>query len=68
MMGKDGKMATWKGHGVGTVNKDGNATYRGTIYFQTMPPKWSRLNKAAVLIEYAVDAAGNTHSEYWEWK
>ena len=34
----------------------------------TMPPKWSRLNKVAVLFEYAVDAEGNTHSEYWEWK
>ena len=33
-----------------------------------MPPKWSRLNKVAVLFEYAVDAEGNTHSEYWEWK
>ena len=26
------------------------------------------LNKVAVLFEYAVDADGNTHSEYWEWK
>jgi hypothetical protein len=32
-----------------------------------MPPQWSRLNKVAVLFEYAVDA-GNTHSEYWEWE
>jgi hypothetical protein len=31
-------------------------------------PKWSRLNKVAVLFEYAVDADGNTRSEYWEWK
>jgi S-adenosylmethionine:tRNA-ribosyltransferase-isomerase (queuine synthetase) len=44
------------------------ATYRGALYFQTMPKKWSRLNKVAVLFEYAVDADGNTHSEYWEWK
>src|SRR5215471_22667 len=62
------KMATWTGHGVGVRNKDGTATYRGALYFQTMPPKWSRLNKVAVLFEYAVDAGGNTHSEYWEWK
>ena len=33
-----------------------------------MPPKWSRLNKVAVLFKYKVDADGNTHSEYWEWK
>jgi len=25
-------------------------------------------NKVALLFEYAVDAEGNTHSEYWEWK
>src|SRR5216110_24419 len=68
MITKDGKMATWTGHGVGTMKKDGSATYRGALYFQTMPPKWSRLNKVAVLFEYEVDAQGNTHSEYWEWK
>jgi hypothetical protein len=66
--GKDGKMATWTGHGVGVTKKDGTATYRGAIYYQTMPSRWSRLNKVAVLFEYSVDAEGNTHSEYWEWK
>ena len=68
IMTKDGKMATWTGHGVGTMKKDGSASYRGAIYLQTMPPKWSRLNKAAILFEYAVDPEGNAHSEYWEWK
>ena len=68
MILKDGKMATWTGHGVGTMKKDGTASYRGALYFQTMPQKWSRLNKVAVLFEYAVDAEGNTQSEYWEWK
>jgi hypothetical protein len=68
MMTKDGKVATWTGHGVGVTKKDGTATYRGALYFQTMPTKFSRLNKVAVLFEYAVDAEGNTHSEYWEWK
>ena len=65
---KDGEMANWTGHGVGAMNKDGTATYRGALYFQTMPQRWSRLNKVAVLFEYAVDAEGNTHSEYLEWK
>ena len=68
MITKDGKTATWTGHGVGAMKKDGTATYRGAIYFQTMPAKLSRLNKVAVLFEYEVDAEGNTHSEYWEWK
>ena len=39
MITKDGKTATWTGHGVGARNKDGTATHRGAIYFQTMPQK-----------------------------
>src|SRR5438477_540059 len=64
MITKDGKTATWTGHRVGTIKKDGTASYRGALYFQTMPSQWSRLNNVAVLFEYAVDAEGNTHSEY----
>jgi hypothetical protein len=33
-----------------------------------MPAKWSRLNKIAAVFEYELDAEGNTHCEYWEWK
>ncbi len=29
MMLKEGKMATWTGHGVGSMKKDGTASYRG---------------------------------------
>lgn len=54
----DGKIATWKGHGVGTTNKDGSASYRGTLYYQTMPAEWSTLNKIGVLFEYEIDAEG----------
>ena len=64
MIIRDGEMATWTGHGVGVRNKDGTATYPGALYFHTVPPRWSRLNKVAVLFEYALDATGNTHSEY----
>jgi len=68
MMLSDGKTATWTGHGVGTTNKDGTASYRGSIYYQSTPQEWSRLNKVAVLFEYEIDAEGDTHSQYWEWK
>jgi hypothetical protein len=68
MVTNQGETATWTGHGVGVRNKDGSASYRGAIYFQAMPAQLSRLNKVAVLFEYQVDAEGNTHSEYWEWK
>jgi hypothetical protein len=67
-MTKDGKMATWTGHGVGTTKKDGTASYRGALYYQTTPTRLSRLNKVAVVFEYEVDAEGNTRSEFWEWK
>src|SRR5438067_13154771 len=60
MMTKDGKMATWTGHGVGTMKKDGSATYRGAIYFQTMQPIWFLLNKVAGIFELTVDLEVNT--------
>jgi hypothetical protein len=63
-----GEIATWTGHGVGKANKDGTASYRGSLIFQTMPAQLSRLNNIAVVFEYTVDADGNTHSDYWEWK
>src|SRR5205823_12241136 len=68
MMTKDGKVATWTGHGVGVRNKDGTVTYRGALYFQTMPPKSSRPNNVEVLVEYGVDAQGNPLSEQSSWE
>lgn len=44
------------------MNKDGTASYRGAIYFQTTPAQLSPLEKVAVLFEYQVDAEGNTRS------
>jgi hypothetical protein len=65
---KDGKMATWIGQGVGTMKKDGGASYRGAVYYQTSSARWSRLNKVAAVFEYEVDGQGNSQSEIWEWK
>jgi hypothetical protein len=45
MMTKDGKTATWTGHGVGMMKKDGTASYRGAVYYQTSPPRWARLKQ-----------------------
>src|SRR5207249_11591377 len=41
---KDGKMATWTGDGIGTVKKDGSATYRGAIGDVYTLPRLSRHN------------------------
>src|SRR5438132_12598548 len=48
MILKDGKMATWTGHGVGTMKKDGTARYRGAVYYERMLPPGSRFSKVAV--------------------
>ena len=63
VMGKDGKMATWVGQGVGTMKKGGTVSYRGAVYYQTSSQKWSRLNKVAAVFEYEVDGQGNSRSE-----
>jgi hypothetical protein len=68
IIGKQGKMATWVGQGVGTIKKDGGVAYRGAVYYQSSSPKWSRLNRVAAVFEYEVDAAGKSHSRLWEWK
>jgi hypothetical protein len=68
LMGAKGELASWIGQGVGTFKKDGAVSYRGTIYYQSASPKWSRLNRSAVVFEYEVDAQGNTKGDGWEWK
>jgi predicted methyltransferase len=67
-MGDEGDMATWIGQGVGTMKKDGSASYRGAAYYQSSSAKWSRLNSVAAIYEYEVDAQGNSRSQFWEWK
>ena len=67
LMGAGGEAASWIGGGVGTL-KDGAASYRGAIYFQSAAPAWVRLNSVAGLFEFEVDAQGNSKSEIWEWK
>ena len=64
----DGGMATWKGGGVGKFGAGGAVGYRGAIYYSTAIPSLARLNGAAVVFEFDVDAEGNTHSKLWEWK
>ena len=67
-MGKDGELATWMGQGVGTMRKDGSASYRGALYYQSSSARWSRLNGIAAIFEYEVDAQGKTRAQLWEWK
>jgi hypothetical protein len=68
IMGKGGQMATWVGHGVGKLKKDGSVSYRGCVFYQSSSPKWSRLNSVAAIFEFEVDAQGRSSAKLWEWK
>lgn len=67
-MGAGGEMATWVGHGVGILTKDGGVTFRGALYLYSASPKWQRVNAVASLFEYQVDADGNYEGTLTEWK
>ncbi len=69
VMGPDGETASWRGAGVGRIDKQGGASYRGSIFF-TAPAqgKLARLNGIAVVFEYDADPSGNTVSRTWEWR
>src|SRR5262245_59675211 len=67
-MGGGGEMATWIGHGVGTLKKGGGVSFRGAIYVYSTSEKWKRLNAVAGLFEYEVDADDNYKATLTEWK
>ena len=66
--GKDGAMASWVGHGVGSFKPDGGVSYRGAIFYQSPSPQWARLNSVAAIFEYEVDSQGNAKAQIWEWR
>ena len=63
-----GDMATWKGIGVGQFGAGGSISYRGCVSYFTSSQKLAKLNTYSAAFEFEVDAAGNTHSKFWEWK
>ena len=65
---QNGDNATLKGAGVGTLKPGGAVSYRGAVYFSTASAALARLNTVAAVFEFEVDASGNTHSKFWEWK
>jgi hypothetical protein len=68
VMGKQGELATWVGQGVGTMRKDGGVSFRGSLFYQSSSPEWTRLNGVASIFEHEVDAEGNVRSQVWEWR
>lgn len=68
IIGQGGEILSWVGQGVGALKKDGSVSYRGSLYYQTSTPAWSRLNHIVGIFEYEVDAHGATRAQIWEWK
>jgi hypothetical protein len=66
--GKSGERATFKAQGVGKILDGGGVSYRGAQYFYSDSPKFSGLNRIAVVFEYEADAEGNTKTKLFEWK
>ena len=61
-------VATFRATGTGTFTEDGGSTFKGVCYFQTSAPSLAKLNGAAVIYDWDVDAEGNAAWELWEWK
>ena len=65
----DGEMAMYTGMGMGKGSvSDPETLFHGLLFFRSSTPGWSRLNGIAVILEYTVDAEGNSRSRLWEWK
>jgi len=66
---RNGEVGTWTAAGVGRFTGQGSAvSFRGAIYFQTVPEKLARLSQVGVLYEWDIDAHGNAQALFWEWK
>jgi len=69
IMTQDGEVGTWTAAGVGRFTGRGSAvSFRGAVYFQTVPQKLARLKEVAVLYEWEIDEHGNARTPFWEWK
>jgi hypothetical protein len=60
---KDGKIATWKGYGIGYYH-DHNRTDRASVFFKSSTNrKLSFLNNKIGVFEYKADTNGNTNGK-----
>jgi hypothetical protein len=66
---KDGEVLIWRGVGAGRPTGRGQATsWRGSVCFTSLPPRFSRLNGVACLFEHECDENGNVEAKTYEWK
>jgi hypothetical protein len=65
LMTGDGSVGTWTGAGVGRFTAKGAAvSFRGAVYFQTVPQQLARLTQVAVLYEWEIDEQGNASTPF----
>ncbi|KUG20377.1 MAG: hypothetical protein KO206_07125 [Methanomicrobiaceae archaeon] len=65
---KSGEMAMYTASFIGTGSAGSLAgNYRGTVYFHSSTPQWTRLNGKSVVFEYGADEEGNNHWRLLEW-
>ena len=69
LMTQDGGMGTWTAGGIGRFTGAGGAvSFRGAIYYQSVPSSLARLGSVAVLFEWEVDENEAIKCDVWEWK
>jgi hypothetical protein len=61
-------VATFRASGIGTFTEDGGSTFKGIVYIQTSAPSLVKLNGAAIIYDWNVDAEGNADWQLWHWK
>jgi hypothetical protein len=68
LMTGDGAMALFRGAGLGQFTGGGTAvSFRGAVYWETTSESLARLNQAAHVFEWDVDANGDARFTLWEW-
>ena len=66
---KDGEALTWHGIGAGKLTGRGQASsWRGTVCFRNLPPKFARLQGVACIFEHDCAEDGSVETRVYEWK
>jgi hypothetical protein len=68
IMGDGGEMASWEATGVGHRQDDGSVLYRGSLYYRSSSPKFSKLTGKCAVFEFGADPGGKTEGRLWLWE
>jgi hypothetical protein len=68
MMTANWEVVQWTGAGRGHFTREGGASFRGAVFYQSTAEKFARLNGVAIVFEHEADAEGNVTNRLWEWK